>query len=298
MLDLSQSQSSVESGVVAAVEQRDLVTAVGTDAASYLHGQLSQNVEALSVGDSAWTLLLQPQGKVDAWMRLSRLAEDRFGLDLDAGHGVAALARLERFKLRVEVGFELAEVTVVALRGPGAVAADRSGIDGVVAALDASWGGIEGCDLLLEPDADPISVVEALAVPLGPPELAETVRVAQGRPAMGAELDESTIPAAAGVVDASVDFTKGCYVGQELVARVDSRGNNTPFRLHRLRFTDGAPAVGAELALDGAAVGRVTSVASWLGDVVGLGYLKRGVDAPVRLTAGPDAVALEAVPLD
>jgi hypothetical protein len=56
--------------------------------------------------------------------------------------------------------------------------------------------------------------------------------------------------------------------------------------------------VGAELALDGAAVGRVTSIAPWLSDVVGLGYLKRGVDAPVQLTAGPDAVALEAVPLD
>lgn len=98
-------------------------------------------------------------------------------------------------------------------------------------------------------------------------------------------MTESTIPAAAGVVEQSVDFTKGCYVGQELVARVDSRGNNTPTRLYGLRF-DGTdvPAVGAELAVDGSNAGTITSVAvsPALGGI-GLAYIKRAVAVPASL---------------
>jgi folate-binding protein YgfZ len=127
------------------------------------------------------------------------------------------------------------------------------------------------------------------------------MRIRQGRPAMGSELDESTIPAAAGIVDESVDFTKGCYVGQELVARIDSRGSNTPTSLYGLRFDGPAPAAGAELLLDGAAVGTVTSVAdSPQAGPIGLGYLKRSVEVPVTLevaAADGSTVQVEAASL-
>jgi folate-binding protein YgfZ len=141
----------------------------------------------------------------------------------------------------------------------------------------------------------------------GQPAFAEVLRIWQGRPAMGAELDASTIPAAAGVVDMSVDFTKGCYVGQELVARVDSRGNNTPTNLHRLEAEAGSALVAGqelfEASADGGSdvsaaqsVGRVTSAATWPADgrVVGLGYVKRTLTPPVNL-ATSDGVVVQAL---
>ena len=100
---------------------------------------------------------------------------------------------------------------------------------------------------------------------------------------MGAELTEDTIPAEAGqwVVDASVSFTKGCFTGQELVARIDSRGGNVPRHLRILDAEGPAPAPGTELELDGAVVGRVTSSAG----SIALAYVKRSVTPPAAVTA-------------
>lgn len=298
MVDLPEAVRLVEEDGLALPIRRDLLVVTGSDVATYLQGQLSQDVEGLAVGGTAWTLLLQPQGKVDAWLRVHRRSDGEFWLDTDTGHGPAAEARLNRFKLRVDVAIEAGTVIGVAVRGPAAprireaasavLAAEP--FDGA-AALDAGWGGIDGFDVLAPGrDLDPDPLTAALGLELGPPEAGEVVRLLQGQPAMGHELDESTIPAAAGVVDASVDFTKGCYVGQELVARIDSRGNNTPTRLHTLRLAgDEAPAAGSELVLDGDVVGSVTSAVAIPGrGVVGLGYLRRSVTAPVTVSVRSD----------
>jgi folate-binding protein YgfZ len=100
-------------------------------------------------------------------------------------------------------------------------------------------------------------------VPLVAPGALEALRIECGVPAMGAELSAATIPAEAGqwLIDASVSFTKGCYTGQELVARVDSRGGNVPRPIRGL-LVDGDPVPpGAEVQLDGQPVGTVTSSA-------------------------------------
>ncbi len=111
------------------------------------------------------------------------------------------------------------------------------------------------------------------------------MRIEQGWPAMGHELDDSVIPGEAGqwLIDASVSFTKGCYTGQELVARVDSRGNNTPRHLRGVVLgTNVLPPVGAELVVDGQVRGSLTSVGESL-DLrapVALGYVHRSVEVP------------------
>ncbi len=303
MLELAESFTRFQTGPVVIGAERDLLIATGPDAASYLQGQLSQDVDGLAVGATTRSLLLQPQGKVDSWLRVHRRADDTFWLDTDPGHGAGAEARLNRFKLRVDCTIEVRTVPVLAIRGPGSAAVDPTPAGPDVVALDAGWGGIEGLDLL-DPGGglDVAAAASAIGLDVAPAGLGELIRIEQGLPAMGHELDESTIPAAAGIVDESVDFTKGCYVGQELVARVDSRGNNTPTRLHRLRFPDGTPEPGAELlAGDGKAAGTVTSAVAVPGaDAVGLGYLKRSVTAPVTLTAtvGGREVPVEATTLD
>lgn len=279
--------------------RRDVVWVSGPDAAPYLQGQASQDVAGLAVGATAWSFVLQPTGKVDAWVRVTRTEDDRYALDADPGAGEALVARLRRFLLRTKAEVEATTVPVVALRGPGA-----EGLGGgLPLRVPAGWPGAEGVDLL--------GVDE---VPEGVDEVGvdayESLRIRCGVPAMGTELTDRTIPAEAGqwVIDASVDFTKGCFTGQELVARIDSRGGNVPRHLRALVAPDGtleagAPVVRREPGGPGQQeVGTVTSVAPHpAGGTVGLAYVARAVEPPaevvVRGPGGAVAATVLATPL-
>ncbi len=262
-------------GPAAALIPRDVVTATGPDTEAFLQGQLSQDVAAMAVGDSAPSFLLQPMGKVDAWLRVTRTADDTFLLDVDAGHGEAMLTRLTRFKLRTNCDLALETWTIKAVRADGrehdvVLAAGIESPDGAVAVVgvDGSWGPIAGHDILGPTCTLATDDREASAADF------ETLRVLAGVPAMGAELTEDTIPAEAGVVEQSVSFTKGCYTGQELVARIDSRGGNVPKHLRGVVGADDL-AVGAAVVIAGDEVGAITSAAGR----VGLAYIKRAVDS-------------------
>lgn len=275
MLDAVESELAVATTVVAFRLARDVVQAEGPDATTYLQGQLSQDVAPIAVGGSAWSLLLQPQGKVDTWLRLTRTGDDRWLLDTDAGAGAHLVTRLERFKLRTRVSFEPLGWSMLALRGPGS---DSVAVPQGCVAAQPAWPTVPGLDLLgPEPPVPP-------AVTEGDPAAFEALRVREGIPGMGSELTERTIPAEAGIVDRSVSFTKGCYVGQELVARIDSRGSNTPRRLFGLRLHgDPLPAAGSTVTSDGGPAGEVTSVArSAVVGPIALAYLRRAI--------GPGAV--------
>lgn len=268
---------------VAAVElRRDVIAVRGEDSVTYLQGQMSADVAALAVGDHTWSLLLEPQGKVDAWLRVWRTAEDELVLDVDGGWGGATLARLNRFKLRVRADLEPLSWRCIALRGPASAAVDTAG-SGAELAAGVDWRGLPGVDLLgpsvTVPDG--VHVADALAL--------HNVRVEQGWPAMGRELDDTVIPAEAGqwLIDASVSFTKGCYTGQELVARVDSRGGNTPRRLRGVVITTNVlPPEGATIVHDGQDRGRLSSVGESL-DLrapVALALVHRSVEPPAEVT--------------
>ena len=262
---------------------RDAVVVAGPEAVSYLQGQLSQDVEALGVGESAPSLLLQPTGKVDAWLRVTRRGDDELLLDTDAGHGEALLARLQRFKLRTKAELSALTWTGWALRGPSVER--REGVGPAVLALPASWPGVPGVDLLGEDVAVPAGLEEVA------PESLEALRVECGVPAMGAELTDATIPAEAGrwLIEASVSFTKGCYTGQELVARIDSRGGNVPRPVRGLLIDGDPAAVGASVAVDGTEVGRITSSArsAELG-AIALAPLSRTVEVGATVTVHPE----------
>jgi folate-binding protein YgfZ len=267
---------------------RDAIRVAGPDAVSYLQGQLSQDIAALAVGSSAYTLLLQPQGKVDAWLRVTRVADEELVLDVDGGHGEAVLARLRRFLLRTKATIEPVDWTCVAVRGPGA----GSISDGVT----VQWPGIEGADLIGPSIEIPDGVREVDGAEL------EAIRIEAGVPAMGAELTDATIPAEAGqwLIDSSVSFTKGCYTGQELVARIDSRGGNVPRRLLGLVLaSDDAPAEGASVAKDGGEVGVVTSsaVSIALGRPVALAMIKRGVEPGDEVTVDGRPATVRSLPM-
>jgi tRNA-modifying protein YgfZ len=205
--------------------QRDIVAVVGPDARAYVHGQVSQNVQSLAVGESRWTLVLAPNGRVDVLARVLCAADDRLELDTEVGFGDVLHDRLNRFRIRVKAELERATTDL-----PADIPLVGWWDDGV-------W--LDGVD-----DYEP-------------------ARVAAGWPAMGTEIvPGERIPAEVGVVPVAVDFTKGCYPGQELIERMDSRGSQAPRQLRIVTIDDAAnPDV------------EITSVA---GDKA-LAYVKRGV---------------------
>jgi folate-binding protein YgfZ len=352
--DLGAGYAALHEGLAVVDIGRDVVRVTGPDAERYLQGQLSQDVAALAPAESAWSLVLAPQGKLDVFVRVYRVAADEFLLDTDAGMGEALVGRLLRFRLRTKADIQRLDWRALAVRGPlaalppGAAASGSvapgpltagsvapgpltagsvapgsltagsvrrgpvapgpltgapvagtspsaevpssatvgSSRDGAVA-VPFRWNGLNGYDLLGPAPAPPegSTFVDAGAY--------EVARIEAGFPRHGAELDERTIPAEAGLVAESVSFTKGCYTGQELVARIDSRGSNVPRHLRGLLLSGPAEAGWALHALgaggagepagegEGAPkeLGRLTSVAlsprlGW----VALGYVGRAVE--------------------
>jgi folate-binding protein YgfZ len=233
---------------------REIVEVSGPDAAVYLQGQLTQDVAGLAVSDAAWALLLTPQGRVVGWLRVFRVAEDRFWLDVDLGSGDGVQERLTKFKLRTKATIELlVGWSCLAVRGPGgdqAVAASEwSPLGRAVPLRWPPWVGID----LIGPEEDLVRLRAALSSAQGPGCLGsyeefQRQRILFGLPAMGSEITDKSIPAELGWLDRTVSFKKGCYVGQELVARMDARGNRAPRRLVGVQWCSGpTPEAGDEL---------------------------------------------------
>lgn len=230
---------------------RDVVRVHGVDAASYLQGQVTQNVQVLANGDAAWSFLLQPTGKVVGWFRISRMDSDDFAIDTEPGAGTPILDRLARFRLRMKL-----ELTLTKGQCAPFDAHDGALGDDAIVTL-RSWPAHGGLDVLRLSEPAESSLVEA----------DEWQRIAAGIPRAGIDfpLDDSMIPAefGSGILNASVDFNKGCYTGQELVHRMNARGNNAPRPL-RVLVMAAAETVGpdASVFLDGTEVGTVSSIAT------------------------------------
>lgn len=275
--------------------RRDALRLRGPDAASYLQGQCSQDVESMALGATVDALVLEPQGKLDALVRVVRLEDDDYLLDVEGGWGRSLRARLERFKLRVKVEIEDVRLQCLALRGPEAAGAAAQVPAQHVARFD--WNGVSGVDLF----------GPSMAVPDGAATCGEgaweALRVEAGIPAMGHELDGRTIAAEADLLERCVSFTKGCYTGQELVARLDARGNKVARHLvglvvHAPSFAPGSLEGATTIAegADGPEVGTVTSWArSPVLGTVALGYLHRRLQPPVAVTLrAPDGSSADA----
>jgi folate-binding protein YgfZ len=305
------------------VTRAEVVAVRGRDAGSFLQGQLSQDLRPLEPGSSALSLVLEPRGQLVGVVRAHRLAGEDWAVEVVEGVGERVLERLRRFKVRVRADLELLAVARGAVYGPAAPEAEAAGTGGP-ATLDEV---LEGKALLRAPlrlagraGEELLGTPELLArrlddVPVGDAATLEALRIAAGWPAWGAELSERSLPHEAGLVGTTVSVTKGCYTGQELVARLEARGANVPRRLCGVVGRAGAdlpvapPRPGTEVQVDlgGRPAGALTSTAAHpLGDGwIGLAYVRRGValPAPCRLAfpgaAGAEEGArLEPLPLE
>jgi folate-binding protein YgfZ len=247
----------------------DVVWAEGEDVIEFLDGLLSQNVEAIPVGGAAPSLLLAPQGKLRATLWLLR-GERRVGLIADRGLGDVVEFDLNRFKLRVDVTLTAETRAVSAVWGPSSGAAlEQAGLEVPPGSSWRASGDVVVADIAFSRGQLPRFVVvgadaAALAttgLSAADPLASSALRVELGEPIMGIDIDERTIPQEAGIVSASVDFTKGCYLGQELVARIESRGRvNRHLRGVEIVGTS-LPPIGSEVIAGDRVVGILSSVA-------------------------------------
>lgn len=242
----------------------ELVWVRGPDSVDFLDGQLSQDVVAMPVGTTARSFLLEPKGKLSALAWVLR-GDSTVGLVVDAGRGEQVIDRLARFRFRVDADVALDDADVLEVWGPdcGGVA-EQMGIaagtgwstDGRVTTALLDGGVLErfvvagvGAEVLEDAGFSPAGRVAA-----------DSVRIEAGEPVMGVDVDEGTIPQETGLAGAAVSFTKGCYVGQELVARIDSRGHVNQRLVGVEIATNVVPPRGAEVVSDGRAVGVVSTV--------------------------------------
>ena len=248
--------------------ERDVITVTGSDAKTYLHSQLSQDIASMQPGDVRMSLLLQPTGKVDSLLRVTCAAADRFVLDCDPGFGESTVARLSRFKIRVNAEIELQRQTWRAVRSTETAATTN-----IAQSLDIS-GAIPAwrCDGTAFDFFSPTMVLPATLREGTEAELLDS-RVRALWPEMGVDITTEMIPAETSVVEVAVSFTKGCYPGQELVERMDSRGSMAPRRLCRVTCASGVK-VGDEIVVNGEVVGKYTTVSG----MMALALIKRGVE--------------------
>ena len=229
---------------------RDFVCVQGDDAESYLQSQLSNQIAGLAVRSSRPSLLLDPTGKLVAALRVTRFEDTVFVLDMEQGFAEAVVARLNRFKIRVKAEVKSLDWQCVALRGAGAretaASLGRVPTDGLV--VDAWWGGDEAVDLIGATVADVDGVDACSAAQF------DAMRVAVGWPSAGVDFVDGCIPAETGLVGVAVSFSKGCYPGQELVERMDSRAVTAP---HTLRLVDDANYAVGQMLVDGVTVTSV-----------------------------------------
>jgi folate-binding protein YgfZ len=230
-----------------ATRDRAYVRVAGPDARDYLQRMVSNDVEALTVGDACPALLLTAKARVIAPLVVWRRGDEDFLLLTEPELGEVVRALLVRMRLRARCEIEPEEHTSLLVFGGEGIATGE--LPGAVEVLDAG----------LEPT-------------LAPDEL-ELRRIEAAVPRWGREIDERILPAEAGLDATHVSFTKGCYPGQEPVARLHHRGH--PNRSLRVLELGEVPEPDAELVHDGRAVGRVTSAVRRAdGSVVALAYVR------------------------
>ena len=208
-------------------------------------------------GEVRRSFLLIPQGKLDHLLWVVQTGE-KVGLITDRGRGEELAATLGRYRIRIDVDIEIEEQPIWLVMG--------------------EWDGI---DVSWEDRARTLVIGDRPDLPDGSSIDYEIARIEAGEPTWGAETSENTIPHATGLVSVAVDFTKGCFLGQELVARMDSRGGSAPTRLRGIELADEAVA-GAELVIDGSSVGILTSVVKRRG----LGVVQRSVSPGETVSVG------------
>jgi tRNA-modifying protein YgfZ len=320
-----------EHAAIGAVAPRNAIAVSGKDRASYLQGLLTNDIQALTAGTGCYAAWLTPQGRILTDLHVYESGE-MILLDVPAAERAATLQRLEQFIFNEDV--QLADLTAVLasvwIHGPDAAELLDQTLEGLsgleawaeyhnqratfvevsskndlrpqfpVVVARVSQLGVPGFVVYVEPSAKPgveRALVERGAV-IADAAGMEAARIEAGYAVFGVDMTDDTIPLEAGIEQRAISFSKGCYVGQEVIIRVLHRGHGRVARkLVALRVSAEGALSGAPIRAADRDVGTVTSaaVSPQFGSVA-LGYVHRDFTEPgsrvsVQGPAGPiDAV--------
>jgi len=313
------------SSVAVDLTGRGALAVAGPDAAQLLHGLVTNDVNALAPGAGCHAALLTPKGRMRAEMAILRLSADDLLLDCDPGLArplAAILASYLPFS-RSTLEDRSASSGVVHVEGPGAPAVlDSSGlpapgvrpflhveaeVDGLaVRVVRVSRAGSVGFDVR-SAGAEAGRLLRRLVshgARLAAPDVLEAGRIEAGIPRWGAEMDETVLPNEVGLERTAISYTKGCYLGQETVARLRTYGHVNRHLVAVLLPRGGSAAPGDAVLAEGEPVGKVTSAvdSAFRGHRVALACVSRGREAPgtrlsVATEAGAGAGVVAAIPL-
>ena len=282
---------------------RGKLKGTGAEAAEYLQGQVTNDVEALEPGRGTYAALLDRKGKMRADMRVLLLHADDFLIDTEAATLAPLLSHLEMYKIgrEVEIADAGADWAILSLIGPssydtiglGPLSPEHSqrffhfeGIETLAVGTDL------GVDLIVR-SGDRERLTQALIAAGAAPvteEAAQIIRIESGPPRFGLDMNEATMPAEAGLEERAISFTKGCYIGQETVARLHYKGK--PNRhLRGLKLS--APAAhGDPLSLGEKQVGEIgTASVSPAHGPIALAIVRREAEPGATLAIGNSGVS-------
>jgi folate-binding protein YgfZ len=302
MFSLEQYNAARNSAVLVDRSSQGTIVLTGVDRASFLHALLTNDIAGLPMGRGVYAAYLTPQGRMISDMRVIETG-NRMLLNVE-GHVAAALAdRLNKliFSEDVQARDATGELAILGMHGPSAArmieqatrlsvadlenAYDNVTTEGLTVVRDDALG-LAGYDIYVPAsDADAVrtKLIDAGAAQASE-ETSEALRIETGRPRFGIDMNTDTIPLEAGLEDRAISFTKGCYVGQEVIIRVMHRGHGrVAKRLVSIILTGTKlPARGDTIHIGDRAVGEITSAAvSPKHDAaLALGYVQRDHAAP------------------
>lgn len=271
--DVRSEYSAIRENAALVEGAHEVVWVTGPDSVGFLDGILSQDVAGVPEYHVARTLFLGPQGKLRALLWIARGVE-RVALVVDGGQGESLAGELGYYRIRVKADITFESRDIWEVWGPDAHLT-------VPGTAPGEWADLaDGIAISIGAGALP----RVLVIGAEPPELTpagvlatSAVRAEIGEPVFGVDVDEKTIPQETGLVGDAVSFTKGCYLGQELVARIDTRGHVNR-HLRRLELTPGPlPPEGAAVHAGDDQVGTITSVSPAPPNPTGLSLLRREV---------------------
>lgn len=305
-LDAQYRQLREECGVLP--RERGIIAVTGPDGPEYLQGQVTNDVEALEVGEGQYAALLDRKGHMQTDLRVLRAGAEEIQVDVEPAPKDQALRHLTMYSVGrdVAVADATAERALLSLIGPRAAevasspplpeyANEKVTVAGIAALAVGTRDGIDLFCAAADRERLLAALLDAGAVEMSA-AAAEIVRVEAGVPRYGAEMDARTMPAEAAIVEDAVSFTKGCYIGQETVARLHYKGK--PNRHLRGLKLSGAAAPGDPLRLGEKEVGTLGgAVVSPAFGPIGLAIVRREAEPGTELTVGEDGVTAEVVAL-
>jgi folate-binding protein YgfZ len=290
---------------IGAVAARVQIAVAGQDRAAYLQGLLTNDIQALTAGTGCYSAWLSPQGRMHTDLHVLE-SGDMILLDIPAETLESTVQRLDQFIFTedVQVGSLAESLSGIWLHGPRASAVLEKVVDGAggftewpeyrhgrfefgaspVSVARISQLGVPGFCVYLERTRVPemTSVLTAAGAESVSEDAIAAARIEAGYPVFGIDMTEETIPLEAGIESRAISFTKGCYVGQEVIIRVLHRGHGrVAKKLVRIRVDGPRPARGSKLHAGEREIGAVTSAAdSPRSGTIALAYVHRDYVAP------------------